>query len=189
METVADEKYTRGDLDFYPLNQSKYWYELLPDTHPLVAQGLIAKAKFFNQIPRPDWGLWINRAKPGLDNQDIRLGIQFAANFDLVCQQYFRGDAVRLNTRSDGYGWNMNPAIGPRPFDPAKARAQFAKAGFSTQGPDGVLTNATGQRLSFTLTTYRPDLRDVLAILQQEALKAGLELKLEVLDQIGRAHV
>jgi microcin C transport system substrate-binding protein len=179
----AFEAFTRGDLDFFPLNQSKYWYELLPDTHPLVAQGLIAKAKFFNRIPRPDWGLWINRSKPGLDNRDIRLGIQYAANFDLVCQQYFRGDAVRLNTRSDGYGWNMNPAIGPRAFDPAKAREQFAKAGFSKQGPDGVLTNASGQRLSFTLTTYRPDLRDVLAILQQEALKAGLELKLEVLDQ------
>lgn len=179
----AFESFTRGDIDMFGLGLSKYWYEMLPDTHPLVASGLITKTKFFNQIPRPDWGLWINASKPGLDNVDVRLGIQFATNFDLVCAQYFRGDAVRLKTRSDGYGWNMNPAVSERPFDPAKARAQFAKAGFDQQGPDGVLRNAAGQRLSFTVSTYLASLRDMLPILQQEALKAGLEFKLEVLDQ------
>ena len=41
------------------------------------------------------------------------------------------------------------------------ARQHFAQAGYTTQGADGVLTNAAGQRLSFTLTTYRPDMREV----------------------------
>ena len=179
----AFESFTRGDIDMFGLGLSKYWYEMLPDTNPLVASGLITKNKFFNQIPRPDWGLWINRSKPALDTLDVRLGIQFAANFDLVCAQYFRGDAVRLNTNSDGYGWNMNSSVKARPFDPAKAREHFAKAGYTQQGPDGVLRNAAGQRLSFTITTYLVSLRDLLPILQQEALKAGLEFKLEVLDQ------
>lgn len=188
LEVIRDtdksaETFARGDLDLYPLDQPKFWYETIPNDHPAVQAGYIVKTKFINRIPRPDWGLWINSMKPGLDNRDIRLGIQYAANFDIVCQQFYRGDAVRLQTRSDGYPFRTHPTITARPFDPARARQHFAQAGYTTQGADGVLTNAAGQRLSFTLTTYRPDMRDLLAILKQEALQAGLEFKLEVLDQ------
>jgi microcin C transport system substrate-binding protein len=180
----AFESFVRGDLDFYlPMTVvPKYWYELLPDNHPDVAGGYIHKAKFFNQIPRPDWGLWINRSKPLLDNNDIRLGIQHATDFERVAAQFFRGDAVQMNTRSDGYSWRVHPTITARKFDPVTAREYFGKAGFTQQGPDGILRNDRGQRLSFNLTTYRPDIRDIMAILKREAAKAGLEFNLEVLD-------
>ncbi|MBE7539683.1 MAG: ABC transporter substrate-binding protein [Opitutaceae bacterium] len=177
------EAFARGDLDMFPLSQPKFWYETISNQHPAVTAGYIAKATFYNNIPRPDWGLWINRAKPELDQREVRLGIQYATNFDLVCKQFFRGDAVRMNTRSDGYPFRVHPTLTARPFDPKLAREHFAKAGFTTQGQDGVLQNAAGRRLSFTLSSFRPDLRDMLPILKQEALKAGLELNLEVLDQ------
>jgi len=178
----AVEAFARGDLDFMPLAAPKYWYETLSENHAEVAAGRIVRFKFYNRIPQPDWGLWINSSKPLLNNLDIRLGIHHAVDFDLVCRQYFRGDAERLQTRSDGYGWRTHPTIGPRPFDPVKAREYFARAGFDRQGADGVLTNEAGQRLSLTLTTGRQEMRDMLPILKQEAVKAGLELKLEVLD-------
>jgi len=188
LEVIRDpdktaEAFARGDLDLLGLSLPKFWYETIPDTHPAVQAGYLIKAKFFNQIPRPDWGLWINRNKPVLDRVDIRLGLNYATNIDLVCSQYFRGDAVRLETRSDGYSFRVHPTIEARPFDATLAREHFGKAGYKTQGEDGVLRNAEGQRLSFTLSSFRPDLRDMLPILKQEALKAGLELKIEVLDQ------
>jgi microcin C transport system substrate-binding protein len=179
----AVESFARGDIDMVPLNLPKYWYEVMPQTHPEVAAGRVVRFRFFNQIPRPDWGLWINRAKPHLNNLDVRLGIQYASNFDLVCSQFFRGDSERQQTRSDGHGWRTHPTIKPRPFDPVKAREHFAKAGFTQQGPDGVLIHSSGQRLSFTITAYGQAFRDMLPILKQEALKAGLEFNLEILDQ------
>lgn len=178
----AVESFARGDLDMFPLGLPKYWYETLPATHPEVAAGRLLRFKFYNQTPRPDWGLWINRAKPYLDNRDVRVGIQHASNIALVCSQFFRGDADQMQTRSDGYGWRMHPTLAARPFDPQRAREYFAKAGFTTQGPDGVLTHSSGQRLSFTITTAGQAQRDVLQILKEEALKAGLEFNLEVLD-------
>jgi len=181
----AFETFLRGDIDFYLAMTAvpKYWYDLLPDNHPDVAGGYIHKAKFFNRIPRPDWGLWINRTKPLLDQPDIRRGIQYAANFDLVANQFYRGDAVQMNTRSDGYSWRTHPTLSARKFDPVKAREYFAKAGFTQQGPDGILRNEQGQRLSFNLSTYRPDIRDIMSILRSEGAKAGVEFNLEVLDQ------
>jgi microcin C transport system substrate-binding protein len=179
----AFEAFLRGDIDEFPLPSPQQWYDKLPETHPSVASGFTVKATFYNQIPPPDYGLWINEAMPLLNNHDVRLGIQYATNMALVCQQYFRGDAVIQQTTSDGYGWNLNPQVKPRPFDPAKAREYFAKAGFTQQGPDGVLTNSDGRRLSFTITTIYKRYSDVLVILKQEALKAGLEYNLELLDE------
>lgn len=178
----AFEAFVRGDIDILPVNSPQLWYDRLPDTHPSVASGFTVKAVFYNQIPVPDIGLWINEAKPLLDNRDVRIGIAYASDFDLVCRQYFRGDAVRQKTRSDGYGWDVNPAVRPRPFDPVKARESFARAGFTRQGPDGILVNGQGQRLAFTITTPYRRFADVLAILKQEALKAGLDFNIEVLD-------
>jgi len=179
----AFEEFTRGDLDYFlPIGLPKYWYEKLPNDHPEVAAGYIEKATFYNQTPRLTRDLWINEAKPFLNNRDLREGLQYATNFDLLCQQYYRGDAVRPQTRSDGYGWRVNPTIAAHPFDPEKARALFAKAGFAKQGPDGILVNADNHRLSFTITAYSPAYKDHLSILKQEALKAGLEYNIEILD-------
>ncbi len=176
------EAFARGDIDYLELNRPNHWYENINDEHPEVASGRIQRYKFFNRIPRPGWGLWVNSSKPVLSEQEIRLGLNYATNFQLVCDQYFRGDAVQMNTRSDGYGWRMHPTITHRPFDTVKAREHFAAAGYTQQGPDGVLMNEAGQRLSFTITAYSQNYRDILAILKQDALKAGVEYNLEILD-------
>lgn len=182
----ALEAFTAGELDISPvgqLNQSKYWYDRMPDDHKDVAAGYIVKAKFLNRIPRPDYGLWINRTKPLVDNRDIREGLHYASDIDAICKQFYRGDAVPLETRSDGYGWRTHPTIGPRHYDPAKAREFFAKAGFTKQGPDGVLVDDKGRRLSLTITVYSRRLVDQLTILKESALKAGVEYNLDVLDE------
>jgi len=176
------ESFARGDIDMFGLNTPKFWYENINDQHPEVAAGRILRYKFYNQIPRPDWGLWINTAKPRLNDRELRIGLHHATNVELVCAQYFRGDAQVMNTRSDGYGWQTHPTLTHRKFDPELARQYFAKAGYTQQGPDGVLMNAKGERLSFTITTPSQTLRDVMSILKQEALKAGLEYNLEALD-------
>jgi microcin C transport system substrate-binding protein len=176
------EEFIHGDIDMlYPVT-THFWYDKLPDDEPSVASGFTVKATFYNRVPPPDWALWLNTARPPLDDLNVRLGIFYATNFDLVCKQYFRGGAVVQKTTADGYGWDPNPDVKPRPFDPVKAREYFAKAGYTQQGPDGVLVNAQGQRLSITITTIYKRYQDVLVILKQEALKAGLEFNLEVLD-------
>ncbi len=176
------EAFARGDIDMVRMDPPKHWYETLSEEHPEVAAGRILRYKFYNRIPRPDWGLWINTAKPRLDDVNIRVGLHYATNFDLVCEQYHRGDAVRLETGSDGYGWRMHPTIKARRFNPEKAREYFAKAGYDQSGPDGVLQNAAGERLAFTITSPYQNRRDLVAILKQEALKAGLEYNLQVMD-------
>jgi len=179
----AFEAFKRGDLDMFGLSLPKYWYDKLPDNDPLVQKGYIHKTVFYNQIPVSTYGFYLNTAMPLLDNHDVREGIAYASNFDLVDHQYFRGDFVRMQTGSDGYAEVPFPGIHPRPYSIDKALEHFAKAGFTQRGSDGILVDEKGQRLSFTVTTGDPSMRDVLTILRQEAAKAGLELNIEILDE------
>lgn len=178
----AFEAFKRGDLDSFGLTLPQFWYEKLPDSDPLVKNGYIDKVTFYNEVPRPTFGLYINEAMPLLNNRDIRIGINYATDFDLVDKQYFRGDYVRMQTSADGFALVPFPGIHPRPFSVEKALEHFAKAGFTKRGPDGILVNDKGQRLSFTITSGYASLKDVLTILKQQAAKAGLDFKIEVLD-------
>jgi microcin C transport system substrate-binding protein len=178
----AFEAFMRGDVDIAGLGLPDFWYNKLADSNPLVQKGCVAKVTFYNLVPRPELGLFINCAQPLLNNRDIRQGIAYSANFDLVDRQYFRGDEVRMQTSADGYAEVPFPDIHPRPFSVEKALACFAKAGFTKRGADGILVDGTGRRLSFTITTGMDYMRDPLTIIRQEAAKAGLELNLEILE-------
>ena len=176
------ESFLRSDIDQFGLNLAEYWYDKLADNHDSVASRYIHKTTFYNQHPRPTYGLWINSSKPLLDQQNIRIGINYATNWDLVIDKYFRGDYERLRSSADGYGEFSHPTLTPRPFDIDLALQHFALAGFSKHGDDGILVNSNQQKLSFTLTTGYESLKDVLTILKQEAAKAGVEFRIEVLD-------
>jgi microcin C transport system substrate-binding protein len=176
------EAFKRGDIDQFALNLAEYWYEKLPDSDEDVQNGYIYKSVFYNQRPRPTYGLWINTSRPLLDNRDIRVGINFATNWQLVIDKFFRGDYTRMQTSSDGYGEFTHPTLKAREYNIEKAQDAFARAGFTERGPDGILVNAEGQRLAFTLSTGYESLKEVPTILKEEAQKAGLEFRVEVLD-------
>jgi microcin C transport system substrate-binding protein len=178
----AFEAFRKGELDRFSLRQSEYWYDKLPDNDSDVSAGYIHKSKFINVHPRPTYGLWMNESKPLISNHDIRVGINYASNWEMVAERYYRGDATRMRTTADGYGPMSHPTLTARPYDPEKAREYFAKAGFTVMGDDGILRNEAGEKLSVSLSTGYENLADILTILREEALKAGLELRLEILD-------
>ena len=147
------ELFLKGELDWHGLGLPEFWYEKLPNDHKLVAAGHVHKVQFYNDVPRPTWALRLNSHHPVLRNKDIRIGLNYAMNFDVVISKVFRGDPVRMNTVADGYGPRSHPTLKARPFSVEKAKEYFAKAGYTRAGSDGILVNAGGKRLSFTFTT------------------------------------
>jgi len=176
------ETFKRGDIDQFGLDLAEYWYDKLPHDDPDVVGGYIHKSAFYNDRPRPTYGLWINTSRPKLDNRDIRIGINHASNWDLIIEKFFRGDYKRMQTSSDGYGEFSHPTLSARLYDIKKAEEAFSRAGFSKRDSDGILVNDDGERLSFTLSSGYESLKDVLTILKEEAAKAGLEFRVELLD-------
>ncbi len=177
----ALELFFQGSLDAYYVVQPDHWYERLEI--PQVHNGYIEKAKFYNQWPSAMIGLYLNTAKPPLDNLDVRVGICHAINYQKVIDFDLRGDFRRLNAFSEGYPLLGDPPIKAREFSPEKAREAFGKAGYTKRDRDGILMNEKGQRLSVTITHRKAPLTDrYMQRIREEAAKCGLEVKLESMD-------
>jgi microcin C transport system substrate-binding protein len=169
-----------GDMDYMPINMPRYWYGT--NEKDAYLRGFLTKAQFFNDIPRPPYGLYLNTQRPMLDNRDVRTGLQHATDFQRVLDGFYRGDYERLNQFAEGLGKFTDPTLRARQYSPELARAAFARAGFDREGPDGVLTDKDGRRLSFRLTFDTSDRRKYLATLVESALRCGVELRPETLE-------
>src|SRR5690348_16360208 len=97
-------------------------------------------------------GLHLNVGNPWLADLNVRLGIQHAMNLDKMIATVLRGDYDRATTFGSGYGEFTDMALPERVYDVAKSREYFAKAGYDKPGPDGILQNDKGERLTLAVT-------------------------------------
>lgn len=179
----AFELFRAGELDAVLLGEPAYWYEKA-EMEP-VYKGYIEKVKFYNQWPRIPRGLYFNTRQGLLRDRNVRIGAQFAMNWKKVIEIIFRGDSSRLPQFTSGFGRYQNPAIKPRPFAVDKAREAFRAAGFTEEGGDGILRKPDGTRLRISVTyqNNNPLSDRMLAILREDARKAGLDLVLDGQEQ------
>jgi microcin C transport system substrate-binding protein len=87
-----------------------------------------------------------------------------------------------MRTTSDGYGEFTEQSLRAREYSVDRALDHFARAGFRQRGADGILVDGAGRRLSFAVSTGYRDLANVLTILREEAARAGVEYRIELLD-------
>jgi len=169
-----------GEIDFMSIMMPRYWYGT--NEKRAYLDGYLTKVQFFNDIPRPPYGLYVNTQRPLLSDVNVRVGLQHATDFQRVIDGFYRGDYERLQQFSEGLGKFTDPGIRARRYSPELARAAFAKAGFTTEDADGILRNVTGERLSFRLTFDTSDRRKYLATLVESARRCGVELRPETLE-------
>lgn len=180
-ESKAFELFRAGQLDTFLLTRPELWYEK-SQIEP-VYHGFIERVTFYNRYPKVPRGLYLNVAKPPLDNRDVRIGIQHAMNWQKVIDVMFRGDYQRLNAFYEGYGPLSDPTIKARPYSVDLAREAFRRAGYTTEDREGYLAKPDGTRLSVSVTYPAMPIADrMLAILREDAKACGFELRLDGLE-------
>jgi microcin C transport system substrate-binding protein len=180
-ESKAFELFRAGEFDTALLTLPQYWYEK-SEMEP-VYKGYIERYTFYKRYPKVPRGLYLNVAKPPLNDRDVRIGIQHAMNWQKVIDVLFRGDFQRLNAFNEGYVTFSDPSIVARPFSINLARAAFAKAGYTQEGRDGILAKPDGTRLSVSISyPGMPQYDRMFAILREEAKGCGFDLKLDSLE-------
>ncbi len=181
-QNVAFQHFLKGELDTMNLVLPQFWHEKATG-EPFDA-GYIVKYWFYNDLPVPSAGMYLNTADPILADRQVRLGLAHAMNFDRVIDTVLRGDYDRLPTFQLGFGDYDNREIEAREFDIDKASAYFDAAGFDKRGGDGI-RERDGQRLSLRVTYGNPLHSERLVVLKEEAKKAGVSLELQLLDASG----
>lgn len=176
---IAYQYFRKGELDTFPLLMPRFWHKKAQGD--IYEKGYVGKIKFYNDVPQPISGLFLNEDAPPLDDINIRYAIAHALNVDKVINTVLHGDYERLQTAHDGYGDYSNTSIRAREFDLKKAASYLEKAGWDKRGNDGIRVK-DGKPLSVRITYYNSGHSDRLVILAQEARKAGIDFQLQLLD-------
>ena len=180
-ESKAFELFRAGQLDTFYLTLPELWYEK-SEIDP-VYKGYIERVTFYKRYPKVPRGIYINVSKAPLNDLNVRIGIQHAMNWQKVIDVMFRGDYQRLNAFNEGYVNFSDPSIRARPYSINLAREAFGKAGYTSEGRDGILTKNDGTRLSISVTyPGMPMIDRMFAILREEAKACGFELRLDGLE-------
>ncbi len=180
-ESKAFELFRAGELDTFYLTRPELWYEKC-EIDP-VYKGYIERVTFYNRYPKIPRGLYINVSKPPLNDRNVRIGIQYAMNWQKVIDVMFRGDYQRLNAFNEGYVNFSDPSIKARPYSIQLARQAFHAAGYTVEGSDGILTQSDGTRLSVSVTYPAMPISDrMFGILREEAKACGFDLRLDGLE-------
>ena len=182
---IVRNYFYNGLIDTYPLIIPQEWADA--PTHAPVAKGYIDR-QLMDYVPLQGvWGIVLNVKTPLFADVDVRRGLYYAINMQKMIDTALRGEYARYHNIGLGHvfgGQSFDDNTIRKPdFDPVKAGALFDKAGYSKFGPDGIRMNAAGARLSFELLYESPNHTQRLSVLKEEALKAGVEIVLKLMQQ------
>jgi peptide/nickel transport system substrate-binding protein len=127
--------------------------------------------------------LGFNLQLPLFQDKRVRQALSHAVNKQEII------DIVLLGLGQEATGpykpgtWAHNPDVRKYPYDPARAQALLAEAGWGAKGSDGVLTR-DGKRFAFTLMTNQGNkTRAKAAEVVQKNLKAvGIDVSIRVVE-------
>lgn len=175
------ELFRIGELDVLTCRESDLWYEGLE--FDAVHKGYVQRVHYSNIWPRNSLGFHLNCSRPPFNNRQLRLGFQHALNVQAVIDSVFRGDGERLGSYFSGFGIYTDDSIRALPYDPQKARAYFAAAGYTVDGGDGILQKPDGTRLQVVVSSRIDALYlNCFSVLREYAAACGLDLRYEQMD-------
>ena len=175
------ELFRVGEIDVFSARDADFWYEGL-EIDP-VRRGFIQRVHFSNMWPRNCFGFHLNCSAPPFNDRNMRLGFHHALNIRHVIDTIFRGDFSRAGSYFGGFGKYTDSSIRALPYSPERARAYFARAGYTEEGPDGILCKPDGTRLQLVVSSrIDPLYSNCMNMLREDAAACGLDLRMEQMD-------
>ncbi len=179
-QALAVEMFKRGDFDYYYVNISREWVEeLVPAKVDRVARGLILRRKVVNHAPRGIQGVAINMRRPPFSDVRVRQALSLLLNRDLLIQKLFYNEYVPLNSYFPG-GLYANPNNPENRYNPERAIALLAEAGWKNRDAQGRLVNSAGRPLTIELLYADKGSERWLTVYQDDLRRAGISLNLRL---------
>ncbi len=181
---VAQEMLKRGEIDFMNLSADEY----VKSTNSPAWGVKVFKAKVSNLYPKSYQFIAWNLDRPLFKDVRVRRALALLMDRDLIVKKFNFGLTVPATGPWYRQSVFADPSVNEVPFDPAKALALLKTAGWDDKDGDGVLEK-DGARLEFTILMPSKAAERYLTVFQQDALKAGVAVRLKVIDGSQLASV
>jgi peptide/nickel transport system substrate-binding protein len=127
--------------------------------------------------------LGYNLKRPLFQDKRVRQALSYAINKKEIVEGVLLGLGQEATGPYKPGTWPYNPAVKRYPYDPGKARALLAEAGWTDSDGDGVL-DKDGKSFSFTIVTNQGNDQRVKSgeIIQRRFREIGVDVKLRVIE-------
>jgi peptide/nickel transport system substrate-binding protein len=151
------------------------------DLPQLEAAGI----KILNSFSGYNEGWFINmhptKGNPALKDQRVRQALAYAFNREKLVQDLLLGRTKVASTEWDNTPW-IDPTITPYPYDPEKAKALLAEAGWKDTNGDGTVDKDGVELILKYGTTSREVRQNTQAVAQQDLAAVGIGTDLQSFD-------
>ncbi|MBE2228143.1 MAG: ABC transporter substrate-binding protein [Ignavibacteria bacterium] len=182
-ESLAFEKFKKGDIDVYSVNRAQWWAERFDFDE--FKRGLVARYRVFNENPNGVQGLVFNMRKPPFDDIRIRKAVTYLWDRNKFNEKLFFNSYMPEYSYYPGtvYENPNNPKIG---FSLDSARILLEEAGWKDKNSEGYLVK-DGKVFELDLPfDGGPGQERYLTIFQEDLKKAGIKLNLKQIDGTTR---
>lgn len=130
---------------------------------------------------------WNNQSADGaslFSDRRVREAMTYLTDRKRLVNEVFFGHALAINGPFNPFGPQANPELPIREYDPKKALALLAEAGYADRDGDGVLESAAGKPFSFKLSypAASDAYKRIVLLLKDMYVRAGILMEPEPLD-------
>jgi peptide/nickel transport system substrate-binding protein len=129
------------------------------------------RAYLTNQLGNMPY-LGLNTYQPPFNDVRVRRAVNYAIDRDKINQALFEGKALKVSGAFSPRTFGSDPALKPYAYDPARAKALLAEAGY----PNGVSAR-------LTYPTYIPQIQEQTEAIASDLAKVGIKVTLEPLER------
>jgi len=130
------------------------------------------------------WNQRKNEKPTPFADKRVRQAMTMLIDREGICSRVYDNLATPATGPFHPMGWQADKSIAPWPYDPERAKALLAEAGYVDRDGDGWRESPDGVPLSYELifSTGSAEGKQMVLLMQDAMAKAGVELKLDPLD-------
>ncbi|MSO30507.1 MAG: ABC transporter substrate-binding protein [Acidobacteria bacterium] len=170
------EMFKKGDLDYYFVQRAQMWVEDLNFEN--VKRGVNQKRKIFNHKPQGVQGVAMNTRREPLNDVRVRKALRHLFNRESLVEKLMFNEYVLTDSIFPGSVY-QNPNTEKIRYDPGKALALLAEAGWKDRDQQGRLTKG-GRPLTIEIVYADQASERFFTVFQEDLRKAGITLNLRL---------
>ncbi len=173
------EALKKGDFDMYAIYTAAIWAE--QTRFPAVEKGWVIRQEVFNDEPKAFQGFAMNLRRPLFQDLRVREALARLLNREQMLDKLMYRQYFLLNSYyPDLFEGNINPNAPMLSYDPERARALLAEAGWTVNSSGRLEKDGQPFKLSFL---YSGDPLPHLNIYMQDLQRVGIDAAVETVSQ------